>query len=366
MEDEVIDSSIMNRRDVIATLSAVAATIATTLPRRAHAQIGQKLRFGMGTKSMNATTINMVIGEALGFNKQEGFSIEPVPLGAIASVQIATDKGDVQFGVGAPSFALPLYAKGELPPIVSFYEYTYPYKWDIAVLPDSTIKLYSDLRGKKIGVSGLGTTDYPVTRAVLANLNINPDTDVQWLAVGEGVTGGVALQRGAIDALAYFDTGFGQIESAGIGLKMLQRPDNVPMIGGFFVTARRDYLQQNRKIAVGFGRSGAKASEFILANPEAGAKVLLDAYPELAPRGAAQADAIKAVLTPVLRRMKLFRPPYPNMKLGQISEDELRREAKFLNLKIDDFEPLYTNDLIDEINNFDKKAIIDQARAYKI
>ncbi|MBX3550901.1 MAG: ABC transporter substrate-binding protein [Pseudolabrys sp.] len=350
----------------MATLGAVAATIATAQPRFAHAQTMPKLRFGMGTKSMNATTINMVIGEALGYNKQEGFSIDPVPLGAIASVQIGLDKGDLQFGVGAPSFALPLYAKGELPPIVSFYEYTYPYKWDVAVAPDSPIKSYNDLKGKKIGVSGLGTTDYPVTRAVVANLGMDPDKDVQWLAVGEGVTAGVAVQRSAVDALAYFDTGFGQIEAAGIKLRTLPRPANIPMIGGFFVNAKRDYLQQNRKLAVGFGRSGAKAAEFVLANPAAGAKVLLDAYPELAPRGASQADAIKAVLTPVLRRMQLFRPPYPNMKMGQISEDELKREADFLKLKISDFKPLYTNDLIDEIHKFDRQAVIDQAKAYKI
>ncbi|HWV55385.1 ABC transporter substrate-binding protein [Pseudorhodoplanes sp.] len=360
------DISRLSRRQVMATLGAVAATIATTRPRFAHAQTGEKLRFGMGTKSMNATTINMVIGEALGYNKQEGFSIEPIPTGAIANVQAGLDKGDFQFGVGAYSFALPLYAKKQLPPIVSFYEYTYPYKWDIAVLPDSPIKSYGDLRGKKIGVSGLGTTDYPVSRAAVATLGIDPDKDVQWLAVGEGVTAGVALQRGAIDALAYFDTGFGQIESAGIKTRMLPRPEKIPMIGGFFVNARRDYLEKNRKIAVGFGRSGAKASEFILANPQAGAKVLLEAYPELAPRGASQADAIKAVLTPVLRRMQLFRPPYPNMKLGQISEDELHREAEFLRLDIKDFKPLYTNELIDEINNFDRKAVIDAAKAYKI
>jgi len=360
------DLSRFSRRQVVATLGAVATAIATTTPRFAHAQGLPKLRFGMGTKSMNPTTINMVIGEALGYNKQEGFSIETVPLGAIASVQIGLDKGDLQFGVGAPSFALPLYARGELPPIVSFYEFTYPYKWDIAVLPDSPIKTYNDLKGKKIGVSGLGTTDYPVTRAVVANLGMDPDKDVQWLAVGEGVTAGVAVQRGAIDALAYFDTGFGQIEAAGIKLRTLARPDSIPMIGGFFVNAKRDYLEKNRKIAVGYGRSGAKSAEFILANPQAGAKVLLEAYPELAPRGAAQAEAIKAVLTPVLRRMKLFRPPYPNMKMGQISEDELKREADFLKLKIADFKPLYTNDLIDEIHNFDRQAVIDQAKAYKI
>src|SRR5690606_36392044 len=99
-----------------------------------------------------------------------------------------------------------------------------------------------------------------VSRAAVAAIGIDPDKDVQWLAVGEGVTAGVALQRGAIDALAYFDTGFGQIESAGIKMRTLPRPDKIPMIGGFFINARRDYLEKNRKIAVGFGLSGAKAS----------------------------------------------------------------------------------------------------------
>ena len=99
---------------------------------------------------------------------------------------------------------------------MNYYEYTYPYKWDVAVKPESGIQKYEDLKGKKIGVSDLGTTDYPVTRAVLKNIGIDPDKDVTWTAVGAGVSAGVALQRGVIDALAYFDTGFGQIDAAGI------------------------------------------------------------------------------------------------------------------------------------------------------
>ena len=93
-------------------------------------------------------------------------------------MQIALDKGDVEFGVGTPSFQFPLFAKGQLPPIVNYYEYTYPYKWDVAVKPESGIQKYEDLKGKKIGVSDLGTTDYPVTRAVLQNIGIDPDKDV--------------------------------------------------------------------------------------------------------------------------------------------------------------------------------------------
>ena len=52
--------------------------------------------------------------------------------------------------------------------------------------------------------------------------------------------------------------------------------------------------------------------------------------------------------------------------MGFIHEDELLRDAKFLGLdSITDVKPLMTNDMIDEINNFDRSKIIDQAKNYK-
>jgi len=214
-------------------------------------------------------------------------------------------------------------------------------------------------------VSDLGTTDYPVTRAVLQNLGIDPDKDVQWIAVGAGVTAGVALQRGVIDALAYFDTGFGQIEAANIDMRMLPRPKNIPLIGGLFLSAKDSFLKENRKVAIGFGRAVNKASEFLLANPEAGARVFLKMYPETAPRGASEADAVKSVLLAAKRRIPLYRPPYENTKMGFIREDELALDAKFLGLDIKDLKPIYTNDMIEEINNYDHGRIIEQAKSYK-
>ena len=71
---------------------------------------------------------------------------------------------------------------------------------------------------------------------------------------------GVALQRGAIDALAYYDTGFGQIEGAGIPFKLLPLPKNVPMVGGQFLMALRERIAKDRDLIVGYGRSVAKAS----------------------------------------------------------------------------------------------------------
>jgi NitT/TauT family transport system substrate-binding protein len=355
-----------NRRDVVKGIGA-AALAGMASPTVLRAQELTKIAMGFGIKSINPIIINILIGEGLGYYKEEGLQFTARPLGTNSNAQIAVDKGDVQFAVGTSSFQMPLYAKHQLPKIVNFYEYTYPYKWDVAVLPDSPLKSYETLKGKKIGVSDLGTTDYPVTRAVIKNIGLDPDKDVTWIAVGAGVTAGVALQRGVIDALAYFDTGFGQIEAANIPLRMLPRPQNIPLIGGLYLSAMENYIKANRKICIGFARGVAKSSEFLLANPEAGAKVFLKLFPETAPRGASEADAVRSVLFAAQRRIPLFRAPYPNTKMGFIHEDELKLEAKFLGLNdITDVKPLFTNEMIDEINNFDRAKIVEQAKNYKI
>jgi NitT/TauT family transport system substrate-binding protein len=196
-------------------------------------------------------------------------------------------------------------------------------------------------------------------------MGIDPDRDVKWTAVGNGVQAGVALKRGAIDALAYYDTGFGQIDAAGIPMVMLPRPDNLPMIGGQFLMTPRKRLTSDREMMVGFGRSTAKASTFLLANPAAGAEAFLKLYPQLAPRGSTEAQAVKSVLDAVSRRIKLYAPPYPGAKMGSIEPKELLTEAEMDGLKITDVSPYYTNALIGEIDAFDAEKIRAAAKAYK-
>lgn len=350
------------RRTLIAGSAAIAALAPFARPARAKPL--KVLRFGMGLAAMSPITINTVIGETLGYNRAEGFTLQPLALGTNANVQVALDRADIEIGIGVPSFFVPLLAKDAWKSDVNFYEYTYPYKWDVAVLPGSPITSYQDLKGKRVGVSGFGSTEYPVTRAVLSGLGIDPTTDMHWIAVGHGVAAGVALKRHAIDALAYYDVGFGEIEAAGIKLAFLTRPANLPMVGGQFLMTRRTVLAGDRALAIGFGRSVCKASQFILANPQAGARAFLKMYPATAPRGSTTEQAVAAIVQAIGRRTRLYRPPYPGAKMGSINPAEFTAEAKLDKVKVSDVKPLYTNDLIDEINNFDPKAIAAQAASY--
>lgn len=354
-----------DRRTLLAGCSAFAAAFALG-PRGAAAAPDLKpVRIGVGLKAMGPSVINLLIGEVLGYYATEGLTVKPMALGGNSNVQVATDRGDVDVGIGVPSYALPIMAKGEYGQAVYFYQYTYPYKWDVATKPGSDIHAYADLKGHNIGVSDFGGTEYPVTRNILKGMGIDPDKDVKWTAVGNGVQAGVALNRGAIDALAYYDTGFGVIDGAGIPLAMLPRPANLPMIGGQFLMALRPRFTSDRAMLVGTGRATAKASTFLLADPAAGARAFLRMYPETAPRGSTEEQGVKAVLEAISRRIKLYEPPYPNTRMGAINPAELTTEAALNGFDIKDVAKYYTNDLIADIDSFDPAKIRAEAASYK-
>lgn len=343
-------------------MMATAGLLAT--PGLVRARELETLRFGVSTNPMTPGSITQVIGEVLGFNKQEGFTLASTTYSNNPNVMAAFDKGEVDVMNGTPAFQLPLYARNEIGPFRYYFQYGYPYKWDIAVLPDSPLKTYADLRGKTLGVSQFGSSEFPVTKALLRRIGLDPDKDVTIVAVGQNAIGGDALRRGRIDALAYYDYGFGLVEAVGIKLRMLQRPADLPMFGGNFLTAKPEFLAKRRALAVGYGRSNAKAALFVLANPLAGAKAFLKMYPDAAPRGMDREEAAATLLPPIKRRMEHYTPPYPNTKLGAIRPQEFTAEAAVMGLDRTDFPDIYTNDLIDEINDFDAAAVAAMAKSY--
>ena len=354
----------ISRREWLLANSAFAAALALG-PRIGRAAELRTVRFGVGLKAMSAAVINCVIGETLGYNKEENFTIKPLALGGNSNVQIAVDRGDVDIGIGVPSFQLPILAKGEWGPAINFYEYTYPYKWDVAVKPGSAIKSYNDLKGKRVGVSDFAASEYPVTRNVLRALGLDPDKDVKWISVGNGVPAGVALERDAIDALAYFDTGFGQIEAAGIKLEFLPRPE-AASVGRRPVPDGQANAAQGA-IAISSSASAARWRSRRTPDGQSGRR--RERVPRHVPgnrsQGSSREAAVKLVLQTIGRRIQLYKPPYPNAKLGSINPQEFRTEAELNQLQLKNLDNFYTNELIDPINDFDLHKIQVQAMAYK-
>ena len=354
-------------RGLMTASLAAAALAGAAMP--ADAQELQKLRLGFGTKVVSPMIANILIPEYLGYYREEGLTLEFFPLGPNTVVLEQISSKRIEFATGVPTVQLPIVARGDKLPTVNFFEFTYPFKYGLAVTPKSTVTSLADLKGKMLGVSSLGLTDFPVLKMILKRNGLDPDKDVNILAVGEGVPGGQALQRGAVDALFSYDTQFGQIEAVGIQLRYVPLPPNVPMIGGFYLTARHETLQQNRKWAVGVGRAVAKGQVFIRENPRAAAYTFLQMFPEAAPRAASLEQQIKAIMIPIEKRSPFFSSYDKSIsKWGEMSLGEFKEEVDFLGLtdKITDVAALFTNELIGEINAFDAEKIRAQARGFKI
>lgn len=321
--------------------------------------------FASATASQNPLFENIEIGKMLGYYKEAGIDIEFQYLGSNQAVMAALLSNKAQVGVCTQDYQVTYAAQGNPLDTTCFYEYSYPMKWDFAVLPDSPITRASDLKGATIGLISLGTADKSIASSWLKVAGVDPST-VTFQVVGDQAPAGVALQQKRIDAMLTWDTTLGFWDSAGIKYRVLPRPDGLPLFGGFYLQATKQWLQSNRQLAIGFARAVAKGSVFAQQNPQAAASVYIQMHPEASPPGMTKTEAIDRVVTSISHRTKEWSPP-SGTPWGQTTPTEWQNEINLLGVqdKVKDPSVFFTNDLIPEVNQFDANAVKQQASSYK-
>ena len=125
-------------------------------------------------------------------------------------------------------------------------------------------KTISDLKGKRIAVSTVGSAPHIILREALTQAGINPDKEVSTLAVGGSSDRLTALVSGAVDAtaldLAYID----KAEKLGL-VPLLYLGDVVNLrLGGFGVST--DKIQKNPRQIVRTIRATLKGVRFLKNN----------------------------------------------------------------------------------------------------
>jgi NitT/TauT family transport system substrate-binding protein len=325
-----------------------------------------EMTFATAAKAPTPLFQNIYIAEQLGYFKDEGIKAKFVNTGGNAQVTSLLTQGRAQVGVGVPNFQVLQKADGVDLPGVNYYEYTYPSKWSLLVAPGSSITSISQLEGKRIGITQIGTADEQVMSSLLKSNGVDPKS-VKFQAVGETTAGGLAMNKGSLDANLVWDTTLGSYDVAGIDYKVLLGSKDMEKVGGFFIQAQPKFLKSDRKLAVGFARAVAKATVFALANPEAAADLYLKMYPSAA-SGKSKQQQIADIVKTVKYRAERWTPYQGPEKLGFIQPAEFENELTFAGVadKVDDPKQFYDNSLIDEINDFDRAAVERQAKAYKI
>lgn len=334
----------------------------------AASEVGQAgeltpVRFAFAGQSVSPLAANFAIGLEMGYYEEAGIGpMEIIAVSDHAAVAAGLASGELQAGVGSPTFMLAQAAEGNDPPGLNFYNYTYPFKYDWAVPPGSEITEASQLAGTTVGVDELGRIAPIVASNLLEQVGIDP-SEVEMIATGGGVTGGQALESGQVDVMLADDTMLGQWEVAGIDYETLPRPEEVPLVGSFYIQMTPEMIESQPELAVGLGRAVAMGSMFALENVECAAAIFVKHFPQSTPQGSSREEAIADIATIVGKRAPLWSPENIGEEQWGITIPELwEAEAEFQGVEGVDSEQLYTNELIEEINDFDAEAVRQQAQ----
>jgi NitT/TauT family transport system substrate-binding protein len=352
------------KRTIVALVTCllVAASGATVLAQMS------KLRVGFCSRVISSAAAPFAVATKMGWYKEDNVEVELVALAGSADCVKTVSTKEIPFALPSVEPLAAARAQGIKAKI--FYTAYQGNIYGIAVPADSLIHKITDLKGKSIGVTNMGTGGVPVAKALIATAGMNPDKDVAIVVAGEGAQTAAMLRSKQVDALSQFDTQYAMVENAGVKLRLLDTKeiDRYPS-NGFL--ALDETLSARKKDAVGLARGYAKGTIFTINNPEAAVRILYEIFPELKPTGKDEATAVRDDTKVVQARITNWKLEKAGVKRwGENSEANYAAYAVFLlkwgviKEKVD-AKDLITNELIDEINKFDTGKIVAEAKAYK-
>jgi NitT/TauT family transport system substrate-binding protein len=141
----------------------------------------------------------------------------------------------------------------------------------LMVRPD--IKRPEDLRGKKIGVSSLGSLTDFLVRSIAKKKGLNPDRDITLLTTGGSDTERVmALKAGAVEASALSHPGYGLARK--MGFSMLWDSAKELDYPWMEITTRRAAIKNDRELITNYMKAHLEGIALFKTNRDFGIKVI--------------------------------------------------------------------------------------------
>lgn len=350
------------------SMMKLAAWLAVCVSLAAPASAETLVKIGWAAPVVSTTALPFAVAQQMGWLAQDGLRIQIIGLpGSIDVVkQIAT--GDLAYGF--PSIEPLAILRTQGVKAKSFYLGFQGNVYGLAVAEDSPIQTFTDLRGKTIGVVSMGSAGVIMARALAASAGLNPETDIRIVAIGEAGQAAAMVRGKQVDALSQFDPAYAMIEFAGVKLRYMDKSaiEHFPSNG---LMALESTLAQHRAEAVALARGYAKGTIFALTNPEAAVKLYYAAFPHVKPSGMDEETAFRSALAQLRKISHIFPLEQSNVtRWGESSMTNYDAYIDFLlkwgvikqKVPVSD---LVTNDLIDEVNQFDAAAIVKLANEYK-
>jgi len=352
-------------KKAILVASLLAAFLGQGFPARAAETT---VKVGFCARTITSAAAPFAIATKLGWYGRAGIKVQLVPVPGSTDCAKLVATGDLAYSLPSIEPLPTLRRQGVKAKII--YTAYQGNIYGIAVPKDGPIKSIRELQGKKIGVASMGSAGVPVARGLLAMNGLDPAKDAQLVVVGEAAQAAALLGDHQVSALSLYDTQYALIEGAGQPLRLL---DSGPVArfpsNGFF--ALETTLQKDRAQALALVKGYAMGTVFAMANPEAAVRILYEVYPNTKPTGKTDEEALRGDVKTLLARAEHWKLEAGGVKRwGESSIKDFDAYEDFLvqwkvieaRVPVAD---LVTNELIDEVNKFDRGHIESEARSYK-
>lgn len=337
---------------------------------------GAKEKIVVGQATATSLTFGPVFAAVeLGFFKEENLELEHRNFqGASVLIPQIANK-TVTIGFPGPDPLILSNQPGRDPlPVQFFYNAARRSIWEFLVLEDSPIKKLSDIRnGKKIGVGALANANVPITRAMLAELELHPTKDYSFLAIGVGAPAFRATLNRDVDVYNTFDTNIAAFEVTGAKLRRLEQDQKYLDLFSNGFAAHIDTIKNKPEILIGFGRAFTKGIIVCEVNPDFCVRNFYKHNPTLKPQGASDEEVLARGRHILASRMKSYLsfPVGAPHQFGSYTSESwknfvvaLERGGELKSTDID-VSKLYTNAFVPEFNKFDVEALRKRAAELK-
>jgi NitT/TauT family transport system substrate-binding protein len=279
-------------RRLMCALAAVVAASATLHAPTALAQTKplKKVTIAVGSQVLNLTYPWLMMPMALGYWKDEGYDVTVVGVSGSAQGLQQLASGGIEFAQLNSTGLIQANTENNLP--VRGIMGNGVIDWGLAVNDGSPIKDVKELKGKRIGIVSLATGGYPLLKGMLRSNGINPDTDVQIIAVGAGAPALDALKNERVQALMFWQSALTGFENAGAKLRVFRSPQ-WRAFPDFTLGTLQKTIDSDPAMVEAIARGAAKATLFAETNPECVRKIHWKNYPSTKPTGADEATLIK-------------------------------------------------------------------------
>jgi NitT/TauT family transport system substrate-binding protein len=142
---------------------------------------------------------------------------------------------------------------------------------------NGNVRTIADLRGKRIGVPGMGTPPFIFANRVLGASGIDPSREITWRVFPAGELG-LALDKGEVDAVADSEPIGSLLLAQGKIMNVSDQANDPPYKDEYCcaVIVNGKFLKANPQAAAAGTRALLKAAKWVEANPAAAARLSVE------------------------------------------------------------------------------------------